>query len=70
MQVEQTELEGVFLVKPMVHGDDRGFFQETYHAEKFAENGLPTQFVQDNHSRSRKGILRGLHFQFPVGRES
>ena len=65
MQVESTGLEGVFLVKPTVHGDDRGFFMETYHADKFAELGLPTEFVQDNHSRSSKGILRGLHFQFP-----
>ena len=65
MQVEQTELEGVLLVKPTVHGDERGFFIETYHAEKFSQAGLPTHFVQDNHSRSSKGILRGLHFQFP-----
>ncbi len=65
MQIEQTDLEGVLLVKPTVHGDDRGFFMETYHAEKFAELGLPTKYVQDNHSRSSKGILRGLHFQFP-----
>ena len=65
MHVEQTDLEGVLLVKPTVFGDSRGFFMETYHAEKFAENGLPAVFVQDNHSRSSKGILRGLHFQFP-----
>ena len=65
MQVEQTGLDGVLLVKPTVFGDDRGFFMETYHAEKFAEKGLPAAFVQDNHSRSSKGILRGLHFQYP-----
>ncbi len=65
MQVEATNLKGVFLIKPTVHGDDRGFFMETYHADKFAEFGLPTHFVQDNHSRSSKGILRGLHLQFP-----
>ena len=65
MQVEKTDLDGVLLVKPAVFGDDRGFFMETYHAEKFADNGLPTSFVQDNHSRSSKGILRGLHFQYP-----
>ena len=65
MQVEQTGLDGVLLVKPDVFGDDRGFFMETYHADKFHENGLPSSFVQDNHSRSTKGILRGLHFQYP-----
>ena len=65
MQVELTGLDGVLLVKPTVFGDDRGFFMETYHADKFADNGLPSSFVQDNHSRSSKGILRGLHFQYP-----
>ena len=65
MQVELTGLDGVLLVKPTVFGDDRGFFIETYHADKFADNGLPSSFVQDNHSRSSKGILRGLHFQYP-----
>lgn len=65
MQVEQTGLDGVLLVKPTVFGDERGFFMETYRADKFAELGLPESFVQDNHSRSSRGILRGLHFQYP-----
>ena len=53
----------VVLIKPAVHGDERGFFMETYQARCFAEAGLPTSFVQDNHSRSRGGALRGLHYQ-------
>ncbi len=65
MQVEETDLDGVMLIKPTVFGDDRGFFMETYHADKFIDHGLPSTFVQDNHSRSSKGILRGLHFQYP-----
>lgn len=56
-------LPDVLVVEPQVFGDARGFFMETYHAEKFASLGLPTQWVQDNHSRSAKGILRGLHYQ-------
>jgi len=53
----------VVLVTPRVHRDERGFFLERYRQEAFAAAGLPTTFVQDNHSRSRKGVLRGLHFQ-------
>lgn len=65
MQVEQTGLDDLLLVKPDVFGDERGFFMETYHADKFSRYGLPSSFLQDNHSRSSKGILRGLHFQYP-----
>ena len=65
MQVERTKLEGVLLVTPKVFGDDRGFFMETYNQDKAAELGLPTSFVQDNHSKSSKGVLRGLHYQYP-----
>ena len=65
MQVEQSKLEGVLLVTPTVFGDDRGFFMETYNQAKAAELGLPTRFVQDNHSKSSHGVLRGLHFQYP-----
>lgn len=63
MKVEQTPLEGLLIVKPDVHGDARGFFLETFQAERYSEHGLPLSFVQDNLSRSRKGVLRGLHFQ-------
>lgn len=65
MQVEKTKLEGVLLVTPQVFGDDRGFFMETYNKAKAAELGLPTEFVQDNHSKSSYGVLRGLHYQSP-----
>ncbi|MBU0674698.1 MAG: dTDP-4-dehydrorhamnose 3,5-epimerase [Proteobacteria bacterium] len=54
----------VVLITPRVFGDDRGFFMETWQARTFAEAGLDVNFVQDNHSRSRQGILRGLHYQF------
>lgn len=65
MKVESTPLEGVLLLTPEVFGDDRGFFMETYNAAKTAEQGVPDMFVQDNHSRSSKGVLRGLHYQQP-----
>ncbi len=61
MKVEQTKLDGVLLVTPQVFGDDRGFFMETYNKDKAIESGLPGEFVQDNHSKSSKGVLRGLH---------
>jgi dTDP-4-dehydrorhamnose 3,5-epimerase len=65
MKVETTKLEGVLLVTPKVFGDDRGFFMETYNRETAIDNGLPGEFVQDNHSKSSKGVLRGLHYQSP-----
>lgn len=58
-----TEIPGVFLIEPVVHGDHRGFFMESYHRDRFAELGIECEFVQDNHSRSRAGVLRGLHYQ-------
>ena len=63
--IEQTPLEGVAIITPQVFGDDRGFFMETFNALEAAENSLPTNFVQDNHSRSSRGVLRGLHYQYP-----
>jgi dTDP-4-dehydrorhamnose 3,5-epimerase len=60
----ETEIEGVFIIEPTVFGDERGFFMETYHKREFVENGLDVEFVQDNHSKSSKGVLRGLHFQY------
>ena len=65
MRFTETELPGVILVEPDVHGDQRGFFLETYHAPRYREAGIAATFVQDNHSRSSKGTLRGLHGQFP-----
>ena len=64
MNFVTTDLPGVVVIEPVVHQDDRGFFLETYHAEKYAEGGVALPFVQDNHSRSVKGTLRGLHAQW------
>jgi dTDP-4-dehydrorhamnose 3,5-epimerase len=63
MEFIPTRLPDVVLVKPKVHGDDRGFFAETWHQSKFAEAGICADFVQDNHSRSTRHTLRGLHYQ-------
>ena len=71
INVESTHLNGVVvLTHPDVFEDERGFFLEVFRADQFAEIGLPTTFAQDNHSRSRKGVLRGLHFQWdpPMGK--
>ena len=65
MKVENTKLSGVVVITPQVFGDDRGFFMETYNAAKTAGLGVPEIFVQDNHSRSTQGVLRGMHFQYP-----
>jgi dTDP-4-dehydrorhamnose 3,5-epimerase len=59
----ETSLSGVFELRPFIHRDTRGFFIETYHRAKFADLGITDAFVQDNHSRSVKGTLRGLHYQ-------
>jgi dTDP-4-dehydrorhamnose 3,5-epimerase len=63
METLATRLEGTILVKPAVHGDERGFFMETFRKNAFAELGISEDFVQDNHSRSRVGVVRGMHFQ-------
>ena len=63
MNVTPTALPDVKLIEPRVFGDERGFFMETWNARAFAQAGLAETFVQDNHSRSRRGVLRGLHYQ-------
>ena len=64
MNVIETELPEVLIIEPKVFGDERGFFYESFNAKAFAEaTGVDAQFVQDNHSRSQKGVLRGLHYQ-------
>lgn len=63
MNVIETKLPGVLIIEPKVYGDHRGFFLETFQVERYREIGITLPFVQDNHSRSRKGVLRGLHFQ-------
>jgi dTDP-4-dehydrorhamnose 3,5-epimerase len=63
----ETRLEGPVLIEPVVHGDRRGFFHETYRKQVYAELGIYDDFVQDNHSRSKRGIVRGMHFQVGNG---
>jgi dTDP-4-dehydrorhamnose 3,5-epimerase len=64
VNVVETQLPGVLIIEPCVHDDERGFFLETFQAERYGERiGISLPFVQDNHSRSRRGILRGLHAQ-------
>lgn len=59
----ETNIKDVYIIEPKLYGDDRGYFQETYQHENFKEAGLDMVFVQDNESKSKKGVLRGLHFQ-------
>ncbi len=63
MQIIKTSIPETFIIEPKVFGDERGFFMETYQAKKFIEFGISSDFVQDNHSGSGRGILRGLHYQ-------
>jgi dTDP-4-dehydrorhamnose 3,5-epimerase len=63
MQFLKTTIPDVILIQPQVFGDERGYFMETYQAHRFAEAGISHNFVQDNHSHSRQGTLRGLHYQ-------
>src|SRR6478752_9855716 len=68
--IESRHLEDIVVIVPKTHHDDRGFFMEVYRADQFRDLGLPSEFVQDNHSFSRKGVVRGLHFQWepPMGK--
>jgi dTDP-4-dehydrorhamnose 3,5-epimerase len=70
LQIESRHLNEIAVVVPQVLGDSRGFFMETFRVDQFRELGLPTEFVQDNHSRSTQGVIRGLHFQWdpPMGK--
>ncbi len=67
MRIVPTTLEGPLLIEPEVFGDHRGFFAETYRADAWAALGIDATFVQDNHSRSHRGTLRGMHFQLTPG---
>jgi len=60
----KTSIEGVYIIEPTVFEDERGYFMETYHKKEFEDNGINVEFVQDNQSKSTKGVLRGLHFQY------
>ena len=63
MEVVKTNVEGVLLIKPKIWGDERGYFVETWQQERYAKAGIDLPFVQDNHSCSRYGVLRGMHYQ-------
>lgn len=63
MQIQKTQFEGALLIEPRVYGDARGWFMEAFNEAVFASQGLPSRFVQDNQSHSRRGVLRGLHYQ-------
>lgn len=65
MNIKQTDIPGVLLIEPKVHGDERGWFSETWHQQRYREAGIREDFVQDNSAFSRQGILRGLHVQHP-----
>jgi dTDP-4-dehydrorhamnose 3,5-epimerase len=67
MKIIPSRIDGPMLIAPTVHGDERGFFVETYRRSLFAELGIPEEMVQDNHSRSSHGIVRGMHFQIGDG---
>jgi dTDP-4-dehydrorhamnose 3,5-epimerase len=65
MKIIQTDLPGCIVIEPLVHGDARGYFYESFNAEKYKNGGLDVRFVQSNVSRSARGVLRGLHYQYP-----
>jgi dTDP-4-dehydrorhamnose 3,5-epimerase len=65
MNIIETAIPGLLIIEPKVFGDDRGFFMESWNAKTFAAAGLDLNFVQDNHSRSSRGVLRGMHYQQP-----
>src|SRR5207248_9754912 len=69
-KIESIQLNEVVVIAPEVHGDARGFFMETFRADQFRAMSLPAEFLQDNHSRSSQGVLRGLHLQWdlPMGK--
>jgi dTDP-4-dehydrorhamnose 3,5-epimerase len=70
MKIAKTPIEGLLILEPRVFTDERGFFLEAFRQNQFQEAGIPFSFVQDNHTRSRRGVLRGLHYQrkYPQGR--
>ena len=72
IKVTKCDIEGLCVIEPTVHGDDRGYFMETYNLNDMKEAGLDMVFVQDNQSMSTKGVLRGLHYQkeYPQGKHS
>lgn len=71
MKIIKTDIDGVFIVEPQLFADERGYFYETFNEQRFtALTGIRTRFVQDNESRSKEGVVRGLHFQLPPSAQS
>lgn len=70
INIKEAPIKGLYIIEPAVYGDDRGYFMETYNQKSYLELGLDMVFVQDNESKSKKGVLRGLHFQknYPQGK--
>lgn len=69
MKVLETALTGLLLIKPDSYKDNRGYFMESWHREKYRQHGVALEFVQDNLSYSKRGVLRGLHFQYPFAQD-
>ncbi len=67
MKVTESRLKGVYLIKPQVYEDPRGFFFESYHRDRYKDQGIDVDFVQDNYARSTQGVLRGMHYQIKRG---
>ena len=67
MNVTEISLDGVLLIEPNIYSDERGFFLESYEKNRYESIGIKEEFVQDNHSKSEKTVLRGLHYQLPQG---
>ena len=70
IKVTEAPIKGLYIIEPTVHGDERGYFMETYNQKDMQAAGLNMNFVQDNQSMSKKGVLRGLHFQNSIRRAS
>ncbi|MCK5844684.1 MAG: dTDP-4-dehydrorhamnose 3,5-epimerase [Victivallales bacterium] len=69
MNIIKCDIEGLLILEPVLFGDERGFFMETYSKAKYTEFGIDAEFVQDNHSRSTRDVIRGLHYQLNPGQE-
>lgn len=69
MEIIDLDLPGLKLVRVKIYDDERGFFKETYHMPRYRDLGIPCEFVQDNHSYSKKGVIRGMHFQTDPGQD-
>ena len=69
MIIQETSIEGLLIIQPKIHNDNRGYFFESYKYSDFKSNDLPTNFLQQNQSKSKRGVLRGLHYQLQYGQD-